>query len=310
MKQRILFFIGLVIVVVILAVEYFDPDDLANVDPLPIDPGDSAASYAAQDPRNGQDVASTPPEEVSAESEEFSSVSDKGAYELTVSPSYPQSYADSTRLPTASERQGTGYSPDQEESGASRSVPRHWSVVDRAGGAILVVESDFDVIRDGFASASLSLSGASNAGQFGGIAQVVEAGKVANQRLRFSGYLKRQDLEGTPVFGALWIRADDQFGKVVAFENSQGRYLPSDEIWSESTIIIDIPTSAENLFFGATIVGNGTVWVDELSLAVVDETFPLTAPLYDAQGTNPVPREVLDRPMNLSFEDVVPLADE
>ena len=31
MKQRILFFIGLVIVVVILAVEYFDPDDLANL---------------------------------------------------------------------------------------------------------------------------------------------------------------------------------------------------------------------------------------------------------------------------------------
>ncbi|MDJ0758467.1 MAG: hypothetical protein QNJ19_03670 [Woeseiaceae bacterium] len=311
MQKRALFFIGLAILAGFLTLNYLEPQRTLEVRTLPVDAEDSDAAHADSRDRPKSELASAGITAGSPEPEPFSSVTESGANEPTQSQTNSVSYAASTRAPAVSETEATEDLPDQDGSGSTRYVPRHWDVVDGSAGATLLMESDFDEMQDGQASASLSLSGATGPGQFGGIVQAVRAEGFADQRLRFSGFLKRQDAEGaSPVLGSLWIRADDQTGRLVAFENSHGQFLPSEEVWLESTIIIDIPTSAENLFYGATIIGDGRVWVDNLSIAIVDDSFPLTAPLYDRQTTNLVPREALDRPANLSFEDVVPLTGD
>lgn len=311
MQKRALLFIGVAILAGFLALDYLVPKRTAEVSTLPIDAADSDASQTDDQRRPNRSAAPLASEAGSTEPEPPSSITESVSNRPAHAQRYPAPFAASIQTPANSEVEAPESFQDEEGSGSERFVPERWDVVDGAAGAFMLLESDFEEVLDGSASASLSLSGVTEPRQFGGIVQAVKAEGFADQRLRFSGHLKRQDSESvSPVMGALWIRADDPTGRVVAFENSQGKFLPSEALWTESTIIIDIPTGAENLFFGATIVGNGTVWVDGLGITIVDDSFPVTAPMYDRQTTNPVPPEVLDRPVNLSFDDVVRLAVE
>lgn len=189
-------------------------------------------------------------------------------------------------------------------------IPLDWYPINRGGDSSFRLESDFEMVWDGTASASIRFSGSPDGRRFGGIGQVVDAEKFLDQRVRFSGHLKTENRDrDTPVMAALWIRADDEFGTVVAFQNTGEFFAPSNAIWSEATIVIDIPSTAATLWYGSWITGDGLVWVDGLNLEVVDISYPLTALPSDRRGSNQVPDNVLDSPSNLSFENVVPRTD-
>jgi hypothetical protein len=189
-------------------------------------------------------------------------------------------------------------------------IPLDWFPINRGGDSSFRLESDFEMVWDGTASASIRFSGAPDGRRFGGIGQVVDAEKFLDQRVRFSGHLKTDNRDrDTPVTAALWIRADDESGAVVAFQNTGEFFAPSNAIWSEATIVIDIPPTAATLWYGSWITGDGLVWVDGLNLEMVDISYPLTALPSDRYGSNQVPENVLDSPSNLSFENVVQRTD-
>jgi len=71
---------------------------------------------------------------------------------------------------------------------------------------------------------------------------------AAGHRIRFSGYIKTENI--TRGWAGLWWRVDGDGGKLLAFDNMQGR-------------------GAEGkIMFGVLHLGNGTAWFDSLAVAV------------------------------------------
>ena len=199
----------------------------------------------------------------------------------------------------------------------TRWIPQGWDLVGRAANSLVRelyrLESDFEVVWDGSASASISSLEAVTTQARGGIVQIVDAQNFRGQHIKYSGFLRTQGLDpDNPALAALWLRADDESGYVVAFENTSRRLVSENTGWSEVTIVIDIPITASTVHYGAYLKGNGSVWIDDLNIESVDLTHSVTAPPYGGQGINrlPNPRRVLESPTNLNFEFVVPYRDE
>jgi hypothetical protein len=235
----------------------------------------------------------------------------------------PSSF-ESTSEPQSSFRQapsqpeGTETTSQNENSpDVSRWIPRDWHLI--GGGANSFVdadyrlESDFEMVWDGSASASVSTPEAVVTPPFGGIIQIVDAQNFSGQRIKYSGFLRTESPDADqPALAALWLRADDEVGSVVAFQNTHRRFAPNNTVWSEATIIIDIPITASTVWYGAYLSGKGSAWIDDLSLESVDLAYPLTAPPTDRHGSNPAPHpeNVLESPANLNFEFVIQHPDQ
>lgn len=199
----------------------------------------------------------------------------------------------------------------------SRWIPRDWDLNGHGANKIVRelywLESDFETVWDGSASASISSLEAVESRTFGGILQIVDAQEFRGQRIEYSGFLRTQSLDrDNPALAALWLRADDEAGSVVAFQNTHRRLVSENTGWSEAKIVIDIPITASTVWYGAYVAGNGSVWIDDLNLESVDLTHSVTAPPFDGQIINrlPNPRRVLESPTNLNFEFVVPYPDQ
>lgn len=100
---------------------------------------------------------------------------------------------------------------------------------------------------------------------FGTITGSLKASVFAGQRVRFSGYLKMNNVKD---FAALWIRADRQ-GKVAAFESMQGRKVNGTRDWESYSLPITIPPDADKIVFGVLLHGDGDLWADDLDFDVV-----------------------------------------
>ncbi|MEM7279762.1 MAG: hypothetical protein AAF385_16750, partial [Pseudomonadota bacterium] len=173
-------------------------------------------------------------------------------------------------------------------------------------GDVIELSSDYQRVWDGSASARLRPKRIIDPRETAGIVQLIDAGFFAGNRVRYSGYLQLEGQSGIePGSAFLWIRADNTAGKLVAFQNTIGRFQLQDSAWQEIEIVIDIPAEASVVFFGASLLGNGSVWVDSLSLENVSTSAPTTSPPGERPIYNPVPSadNVLDAPANLDFEE-------
>jgi hypothetical protein len=245
---------------------------------------------------------------------------------------YPVAEYDEVRLPSLQSTTETESSGRQVPAQAERTeavsdndnspdvtrwIPQGWDLTGRAANSLVRelyrLDSDFEVVWDGSASASVSSLEAVESRTRGGILQIVDAQSFRGQRIKYSGFLRTQGLDpDNPALAAIWLRADDESGSVVAFQNTQRRLVSANTVWSEVTIIIDIPVTASTMHYGAYLAGNGSVWIDDFNIESVDLTHSVTAPPFNGQIINrlPYPRKVLESPTNLNFEFVVPSRDE
>lgn len=99
---------------------------------------------------------------------------------------------------------------------------------------------------------------------FGTFTQAITADDFRGNRVRYSGYLRTQDVK--PGQGALWIRVNAADGTILAFDNMADRGVSGTTPWREYHITLDVPAQAENLTFGALLSGRGSLWVDGLSI--------------------------------------------
>ncbi len=195
----------------------------------------------------------------------------------------------------------------------SRWIPRDWGLGSPSANASVDLyyqfESDFETVLDGNASVSIRSVHPVEPHWTAGIWQIVDAEAFRSQRLKYSGILRTESTSPEAAASAmLWLRADDEIGRVVAFQNSIGQFVSQEGAWSEAAIVIEIPATASSIHYGASLMGNGTAWVDRLSVESVDLTYPTTAPPYGRQTFNRVPNpdQVLMMPSNLGFELVIP----
>ena len=103
---------------------------------------------------------------------------------------------------------------------------------------------------------------------FGGLLGRFPHKFVAGKRVRYSGYIRTEDVQGA---ASLWFRADGGGG---AFNNMMLKpedIVAGDNEWSQFSFELDIPEEVTNINFGAFLSGSGTMWVDDLDVEIVDE---------------------------------------
>ena len=86
----------------------------------------------------------------------------------------------------------------------------------------------------------------------------------SGETLELRGWLRMEDVTG---FAGLWLREDGRSGSV-QFDNMQSRNLNGSTEWTEYRISLPLDERARTVFLGALLVGEGTVWVDDLELLV------------------------------------------
>jgi len=137
-------------------------------------------------------------------------------------------------------------------------------------------------------------AGATKVRGFGTLVQNLVPGDFAGKRIRMSGYIKTEEVNG---WGGFWLRIDGQkTGDPYVFDNMSNRKVKGNTDWKLCEIIVDVPKKATNIAYGALLAGGGQLWFDDLSFEVVDATVPATIPY-------PKEKTPHNQPTNLSFED-------
>ena len=86
----------------------------------------------------------------------------------------------------------------------------------------------------------------------------------AGEKVELVGYLRTESVVG---YAGLWMR-EDGAGGVLAFDNMQQRQIDGTREWAEHRIELPLAPGARQVFFGTLLVGEGTVWVDDLRILV------------------------------------------
>src|SRR5579859_4286129 len=159
---------------------------------------------------------------------------------------------------------------DQQDSG----FPTGWS-----GGPARTVMLENKVVHSGH-RAALLFRQADSPGAFTSLHKYISI-DFSGTSIEFRGYLRT---ENTDEFAGLWMREDDEDGKVVAFDNMQGQQLNGTTEWKQYSIKLPLKSEARKLYFGALLAGPGKLWVDDLEL-LVDGKPVAAAPKFELPKT-------------------------
>jgi hypothetical protein len=159
---------------------------------------------------------------------------------------------------------------------------------------------DTETKRSGRASARLMQIGDPAEKKFGTIIQAIDARRFSGRRIRYTGYMKTDEVRN---HAALWLRVDSRARGTVAFDNMRRRPISGTNDWQQYEIVLDVPDDGALIVFGALLAGEGTIWVDDLSLETASPEVELTN--EEMRPTNQkiaIPARLSRVPKNLSFE--------
>lgn len=128
--------------------------------------------------------------------------------------------------------------------------------------------------------------------EFGTLMQTINAENYIGKRLRFSGYIKSENVKG---WSGMWMRIDDGNGEQLGFDNMQDRAIKGTTDWKKYKIVLDVPSNSKTLNFGVLLWGEGKVWADNFSIAEVDNSVPVTNLLKE--------KKLPGKPINMDFEE-------
>lgn len=128
--------------------------------------------------------------------------------------------------------------------------------------------------------------------EYATIMQQFSAKNFLGRRVRFSGFVKTQEVEG---WCGLWMRIDDALSVTLKLDNMQNRPITGTSEWNHYSCVLDVPENAAILNIGVLLSGKGQVWLDNSNFQEVD---------YNTATTEFVPSEAFpEYPKNLSFEE-------
>lgn len=134
---------------------------------------------------------------------------------------------------------------------------------------------------------------------FGTLMQRCSPDKFIGKRIRMSGYIKS---ENVTEWAGLWVRVD--VGKVtVSFDNMHDRSVTGTTDWKKYEIVLDVPTNATAIAYGALLSGTGQIWFDSLKFEIVDKTVEPTGISKECNiQDEKKPEGLITEPTNLDFE--------
>jgi serine/threonine-protein kinase len=173
--------------------------------------------------------------------------------------------------------------------------PRDWF----GGGKDYELTTDTEV-KHGGKSSGVVRSTADPPEAFGTLTQGCQAVKYRGKRVRLSGWVKSERVEG---WSGLWMRIDSKDKGGLAFDNMNNRAIKGTSDWAQFNTVLDVPDTAEQFFYGCLLAGKGKVWVDDMKLEEVGADVAVTDLKIGAsdRGDNPLP-DVPAEPANLEFE--------
>jgi RNA polymerase sigma factor (sigma-70 family) len=127
------------------------------------------------------------------------------------------------------------------------------------------------------------------------MSQAIRAEDYRGQRVRYSGFLKTESLEG---MATLWMRIDGE-NELLAIDKTIQQAVRGTSGWRKAEIVLDVPADSKSIRFAILVEGTGKAWIDGLNLEVVERSVPVTNP--STKGRKP---ELPRRPVNLNFEGV------
>jgi len=142
---------------------------------------------------------------------------------------------------------------------------------------------------------------------FGVITQALRADSYRGKRIRFSAWVKQQDV--TADVAGLWLRVDGP-GQTLAFDNMTGRALSGTSDWHQVFIVLDVAENALGFSFGALLHGKGALTIDDMQLEIVGGSEAVTNadpphPSNDSAAVANSYLRSLSTPVNLDFEGIV-----
>ncbi len=130
------------------------------------------------------------------------------------------------------------------------------------------------------------------------------ADRYRGERVRFSGYIKTNRVNG---WAGLWMRVDTATKVGWAFDDMEDVAVSGTTDWMPYQVVLDVPEDAAAIYIGAHLYGRGQVWVDDCRFDVVGEEVPATdgARLRGGRDrTFSIPPFLDDEPVNLDFEEI------
>lgn len=128
---------------------------------------------------------------------------------------------------------------------------------------------------------------------YGALAQSFSPEKYLGKRIRFSGFVKTKDVAER---ACLWMRIGQANSQnFLAIDNMQNRPIVGSTDWKKYEIVLDVPTNASKISYGALVKGTGQIWFDNLTFEVVDESIPAT-------GRKTKKNDLSNDPSNLDFD--------
>jgi hypothetical protein len=107
---------------------------------------------------------------------------------------------------------------------------------------------------------------------FGGMMQMCSAENFLGQRLRYSAWMKTEDV--TERGAHLWFRVDGkERDEMLQFDNMDNRRVTGSTDWHLYSIVLDVPANAGALAYGFFVSGTGKAWVSgaKIERAAPDE---------------------------------------
>ena len=153
---------------------------------------------------------------------------------------------------------------------------------------------DFSTFHTGSKCASIkSTSETYTIDEYGTIMQQFSAKSYRERRIRFSGFVKSENITG---WSGLWMRIDDAFSRTLVLDNMQNRPIQGTTGWNHYACVLDVPKDAAVISIGILLSGQGKIWFDNAVFQEVDSSVPTTE--LD------LTKELPDAPSNLSFEEL------
>ncbi len=171
-------------------------------------------------------------------------------------------------------------------------VPKGW-VFNAPDRAKYEVGMDNSTYESGKSSAFV-ISHNNSEKEFGNLMQAVKAENYLGKRLQLTAYIKSKNVNRVQ----MWMRIDGpnpKEGKSLGFDNMGSRPITGTTDWKQYLIVLDVPENSSAIYYGFFIIGTGEFWVDNVKIAEVDKTVPVT---------NMTPESTMpSAPVNLDFEE-------
>ena len=145
--------------------------------------------------------------------------------------------------------------------------PKDWG----GGGAGYKLEADEAIKHGGKVSGRIRFVESAPDSVFATLTQCLKPEALRGKRVRYSGWMKSEKVEGDTSWAGLWMRVDGKDDKVLSFDNMQDRGVKGTTDWKKYEVVLDVPTDATGFCFGFLLAGKGTLWGDDLSFEVVDK---------------------------------------